>query len=394
MTRETSSFENTVSVPLLDIDLQNRPLRDELLTAVTEVIDSGAFIFGPDCEALENEIAEYCETEYGIGCASGSDALLLALMAMEVGHGDEVILPAFTFFATAGAVWRLGAKPVFVDIEPGSFNIDPELIEQHLTPQTKAIIPVHLFGQCANMTAINEIAERNGVFVIEDAAQAIGARHRGKAAGSLGSVGCFSFYPTKNLGGIGDGGMITTHDAALDKQLRSLRNHGAQNRYFHDHVGVNSRLDSLQAAALRIKLRHLDSWSDARARNATAYAQQFAAVGLSEILGIPSSDQRDRHVWNQYTVRIATEHRDQVREFLGTNNIGSGVYYPLGLHLQPCFASLGYKPGSLPNTERATQEVLSLPVFAEMNTQQQQAVVTALSRYFAIDAQTTRTSAA
>ncbi|MEM6329396.1 MAG: DegT/DnrJ/EryC1/StrS family aminotransferase, partial [Planctomycetota bacterium] len=314
-------------------------------------------------------------------------AILLALMGLGVGPGDEVILPSFTFFASAGSVWRLGAKPVFADIKPDTFNIDPADIEQKITPATRAIMPVHLFGQAADMAAISAIAERHSLHVIEDAAQAIGATHAGRPVGGLGTVGCFSFYPTKNLGGFGDGGMITTDDPALAEDLRVLCNHGQRPRYYHHHVGVNSRLDTLQAAVLGVKLNELDAYADGRRRNAERYAEKLAPLAGS--VQIPVEADACRSVWNQYTVRVPSEsgsgenRRDALQQFLAERKIGSAIYYPLPLHLQPCFASLGYRPGDLPHTELAAEQVLSLPVFPEMTTAEHDAVVAAITAFCA-----------
>ncbi len=384
----------SASVPLLDINRQNTDLRKEILAAIARVYDSGAFVLGPECEALEKELAAYCGTEDAVGCASGSDALLLSLMALGVGAGDEVVLPSFTFFATAGAVWRLGATPVFVDIEPDSFNLDPADLERKISPQTKVVIPVHLFGLCADITAIRAIVEPHGAVLLEDAAQAVGAEHAGRRAGSLGTAGCFSFYPTKNLGGFGDGGMITTNDAALAKRLRLLRNHGAEARYYHHDVGINSRLDSIQAAVLRIKLRHLDDWAAAREANAKRYTTLFEQTGLAQTLGLPQATPGEQHVWNQYTVRVPGGQRDALQQYLSKSQVGTAIYYPVPLHLQECFASLGYESGSLPQTEQAADEVLSLPIFAEMTEAEQDVVVETMARFFAQQAGANHASAA
>jgi len=380
------SCASDVAVPLLDVCRQNQPLWNEIEAALHRVCESGQFIHGPYCQQFEEEMAAYCGTRHAVGCASGSDALLLALMVLGVAAGDEVILPSFTFFATAGAVWRLGARPVFVDIEADSFNMDPAQIEAAITPATRAIVPVHLFGRCADMTRTSEIAARHGIPVVEDAAQSIGAQHDGRLAGSLGTLGCFSFYPSKNLGGFGDGGMITTDDGKLAEQLCALRNHGQLPQYYHHVVGVNSRLDSLQAAVLHVKLAHLDRWTAGREANARRYDEVFAAAGIDQSLVLPCSPEEGRHVWNQYTVRVPGGRRDALKNHLAERNIGSAVYYPVPLHLQRCFASLGYQPGSLPETERAAGEVLSLPIFAELTDQEQRSVASAVADFFAADA--------
>jgi dTDP-4-amino-4,6-dideoxygalactose transaminase len=300
-------------------------------------------------------------------------------MALDIGEGDEVIVPSFTFFATASAVWRLGARPVFVDLDPRTFNIDPERIEDAITPLTRAIIPVHLFGQCADMDAIGEIASRNCLHVIEDTAQAIGAKFQGRPAGSLSAVSCLSFYPTKNLGAFGDAGMLTTHDKALADRIRLFAAHGMNPRYYHQLVGINSRLDSIQAAVLNVKLTRLAEWSARRADNARRYDRMFAEAGLAERIALPATDRRCDHVWNQYTIRIPGGRRDAVKAQLAAAGVGSEVYYPVPLHLQKCFQLLGYGIGSLPETERAASEVLSLPIFPELTEQEQVTVVTRLA---------------
>jgi dTDP-4-amino-4,6-dideoxygalactose transaminase len=371
------------AVPLLDLAQQHASLLDEMTAALQRVCRSGAFVLGPDVTELEKRIAEYCQVKHAIGCASGSDALLLALMALDVGPGDEVIVPSFTFFATASAVARLGATPVFADIEPESFNLDPAAVQAELTPATKAILPVHLFGQCANMDALGRIAAEADVPLVEDAAQAIGAEFDGRRAGSIGRIGCLSFYPTKNLGGAGDGGMLTTNDDALADRLRLIRAHGMQPRYYHHVIGINSRLDSFQAAVLNVKMPHLDHYTRLRQANAERYGELFTAAGMDRWLALPRALSGHRHVWNQYVVRVPGGRRDELRQHLAEAKIGSEVYYPLGLHEQTCFAYLGYKRGDLPETDRATAEVLALPIFPELTSEQQQVVVDRIAEFFA-----------
>jgi dTDP-4-amino-4,6-dideoxygalactose transaminase len=374
---------NSAPVPLLDVNRGNAPLREEILAALTRVVDSGRFLFGPDVQQLEKSIAILSGTQHAVACASGSDALLLALMALDIGEGDEVIVPSFTFFATASAAWRLGAKPVFVDIEPQTLNLDPQQVEDAITPLTRAIVPVHLFGQCADMDAIGQIADRHGLHVIEDAAQAIGAKFNGRLAGSMSAVSCLSFYPTKNLGAFGDAGMLTTNDAALAERLRLFAAHGMSPRYYHQVVGINSRLDSLQAAVLNVKLTRLAEWTAARAANASRYNELFTGAGLADRIGLPHTDERCEHVWNQYTIRIPHGQRDRVKAQLTAAGVGSEIYYPVPLHQQQCFQSLSYGPGSLPETERAASEVLSLPIFPELTTVEQETVVARLAEILA-----------
>jgi dTDP-4-amino-4,6-dideoxygalactose transaminase len=373
-------------VPLLDVNRGNAPLRDEILAAVARVIDSGRFLFGPDVQQLERSVAELCGVEHAIACASGSDALLLALMALEIGQGDEVIVPSFTFFATASAVTRVGARPVFVDIDPRTFNIDPARIEEAITPHTRAIIPVHLYGQCAEMDAITEIAQRRRLFVIEDAAQAIGAKYWGRPACSLGAVGCLSFYPTKNLGAFGDAGMLTTHDADLAQRLRLYAAHGMHPRYYHKVVGINSRLDSVQAAVLNVKLKRLAAWSAQRAANARRYDELFRTAALDSQLVLPRAEPHCEHIWNQYTIRIRGGRRDAIKAQLAAAGVATEIYYPVPLHLQECYASLGWRAGSLPHTERAAAEVLSLPIFPELTADEQSTVVARLREAFSVPA--------
>jgi dTDP-4-amino-4,6-dideoxygalactose transaminase len=362
-------------VPLLDISRGNQPLRDEILQAIADVYDSGRFLYGPDVTKLESAVSAVCGTRHGVGCASGSDALLLSLMAFDIGPGDEVIVPSFTFFATASCIWRLGAKIVFVDVDPVTYNVDPALIEQAITPATKAIIPVHLFGQCADMDPIMEIANRHGLKVIEDTAQAIGAEYNGRPAGSIGDIGCTSFYPTKNLGGCGDGGMLTTNDDDIADRLRKLSAHGMRPRYYHSVVGINSRLDTFQAAALNVKIAHLGRYSNQRRANADRYRRLFTAAGLDSQLVLPPEMPGQYHVWNQYTIRVPDGRRDEVRAYLGENSVGSDTYYPVPLHMQECFRDVGCELGSLPVTERVADEVMSLPIFPELTDAEQALVV-------------------
>jgi len=374
---------SNMPVPMLDVNRQNAPLLEEMNAVMADVAESGAFVHGPACREFEASMAQYCGTQHAVGCASGSDALLLALMVLGIEPGDEVIIPSFTFFATAGAVWRLGAKPVFADILPKTFNIDPADVARKITPATKAIMPVHLFGQCAEMLALEEIAHAAGdISIIEDAAQAIGAKYEGRRAGSLGTIGCFSFYPTKNLGGLGDGGMLTTDDEEFAGRLRMLRDHGQHPRYHHGMVGVNSRLDTLQAAVLNIKLSHLDGWAAGRQKNADRYAQAFARLGLDHNLQVPQVAPTCESVWNQYTIRVAQGRRDALQQHLAAQQIGSAIYYPIPLHLQECFAELDYQQGSLPVTEQAAEEVLSLPIFAELEAEEQDRVIEATANFY------------
>ena len=369
-----------MNVPLLDLKAQYRVIKAEVMQAIEAVCDEQGFVLGPRLTAFEEATAQYIGSRYAIGCASGSDALLLSLMAMGVKAGDEVITIPFTFFATAGAVSRLGAKPVFVDIQPDTFNIDPALIERAITPRTKAIIPVHLFGQCADMAAINEIAKRKKMYVIEDACQAIGASQGNKRAGVLGDTGCFSFFPSKNLGGFGDGGLITTNDKALADSMAMLRVHGSQVRYLHEAIGFNSRLDALQAAILHIKLKYLDQWTEGRRRNAERYRQLFAQAKHADRVTLPPTAPGNFHVYNQFTVRAPK--RDELRTFLKEKGVGTEVYYPLPMHLQNCYRDLGHQKGSFPLSERAAEEVMSLPIYPELTEAQQSYVVEMIAEFY------------
>src|ERR1035437_1440431 len=348
-------------VPLLDLKAQHAHIRDEALAAVVRVIDSQKFIMGEEVQALEKEIAADSNTQFAIACASGSDALLLALMAAEIGRGDRVITTPFTFFATAGAISRLGAVPVFVDIEADTFNLDPELVLRALDTHEgiRAIIPVHLFGACADMGRICGMAKPRGITVIEDAAQAIGAEYQGRRAGSLGHMGCFSFFPSKNLGCYGDGGMVTTDSPELAERLRALRVHGCKKKYIHEWVGVNSRLDALQAAVLRVKFQYLDRWSERRQENADLYRKLLAEVG-APVITPQVAPYQTRHIYNQFVIRCGE--RDRLQACLKEAGVGTEVYYPLPLHLQKCFADLGYRAGDFPISERLAEEVLALPV--------------------------------
>lgn len=380
---QPSSDLSRNGVPLLDLGRQYAPLKEQIAIALAQVCSTGQFVLGPAVTKLEAAIASYCGTAHAIGCASGSDALLLALMALGVGPGDEVILPSFTFFATASAVTRLGARPVFADIDPVSFNISPSHVEGLLNTHTRVILPVHLFGQCADMDALVAVARSAGAVIVEDAAQAIGAEFSGRRAGSLGAMGCFSFYPTKNLGGAGDGGMLTTGEADLADRLRLLRGHGMRPRYFHNTVGINSRLDSLQAALLSVKLPHLERWTQLRQANALRYTELFVRAGLDGVLQLPSGGQHCRHAWNQYVIRVPDGRRDALRQWLTEAKIGTEIYYPLGLHEQDCFRYLGYAPTDLPETYLAAREVLALPIFPELTGEEQHLVVDRVSGFFA-----------
>lgn len=352
-------------VPLLDLNAQHAHIRDAVLAAVVRVIDSQQFILGEEVDALEAEIAAYSGASYAVGCASGSDALTLALMAAEIGEGDEVLTTPYTFFATAGAISRAGARPVFADIEEHTFNIDPNQVERVLAehPKVRGIIPVHLFGACADMNPLVEIARKRNLFIIEDAAQAIGAEYEGKRAGSMGHVGCFSFFPSKNLGGYGDGGMITTNNAQLTDRLKALRVHGRTGKYIHEWIGVNSRLDSLQAAVLRVKLKYLDDWSARRAENADSY-REFLGNGGGCVTVPAVAPYQTRHVYNQFV--ICCESRDKLQNHLKARGIGTEVYYPVPMHLQKCFADLGYKAGDFPISEKMAADSLALPVNPEV----------------------------
>jgi dTDP-4-amino-4,6-dideoxygalactose transaminase len=365
-----------MNVPLLDLKAQYAGIRTEIRAALDRVAESQQFILGPEVEALEREVAAFVGAEHGIGMSSGTDALLAALMALDVGAGDEVVMPTFTFFATAGVAARLGAVPVFVDIDPDTFNVDPAALAAAITPRTRAIIPVHLFGRVADMDAVMAHAAERAIPVIEDAAQAIGATGAGgQGAGAVGDMGAFSFFPSKNLGGFGDGGMVTTSDAGLAHRLRLLRMHGMEPKYHHAVVGGNFRLDALQAAVLRVKLPHLDSWRDGRRRNAEIYRTLFRSAGLDATVRLP--DDVPGHVYNQFVVRVPD--RDRVRAALAAAGIATEIYYPLPLHLQPCFRPLGYEPGMLPHAEQAAAEVLALPIYPELTPAQIAAVVSALA---------------
>jgi len=369
-----------MKVPLLDLQVQYVSLQHNVRAAIARVFDSQQFVLGPEVAALEKELAVYCGATEAVGCASGSDALLLALMALDIGPGYEVITTPFTFFATGSAITRLGARPVFVDIDPVTYNIDASRIDAAITSLTKAIMPVHLYGQCADMDAVLSVARDKNVPVIEDAAQAIGAEDKGRRAGSMGLAGCFSFYPTKNLGGAGDGGLVTTSNGDFASRLKRLRTHGGLTEYEHEEVGVNSRLDALQAAVLRVKLPHLDEWSNMRAQRAAIYSELLEQADLGFDLKTPVVRPNNRHIFHQYVVRVPQQ-RDALSDHLKSHDIGTKVYYPIPLHLQQCFAFLGYKPGDFPEAERAALETMALPMFPEITDAQQEYVVKTIQSF-------------
>jgi dTDP-4-amino-4,6-dideoxygalactose transaminase len=395
--------QKTVPVPLLDLKAQYATIRDQLREAIDRVADSQHFILGPEVEALEKEVAEYSQCEFGIGMSSGSDALLVALMAIDLKPGDEVITTPYTFFATAGAVARLGGKSVFVDIDPTTYNIEAAAIEAAVTDRTRAIIPVHLYGQMAGMDPIMEVAARHNLIVIEDAAQAIGAEYKGRRAGSIGHLACFSFFPSKNLGGFGDGGMITTNDAALADRVKLLRNHGYRPKYYNKVVGGNFRLDAIQAAILRVKLKYLDGWTEARQRNAARYRDLFAqaelAIGPNTLAGLrngadgkspldrtagvvlPTEQPDGRHIYNQFVIRSGR--RDELIAFLKARKIGTEIYYPVPMHLQECFADLGYGAGDFTESESAAAETLALPIYPELTDEMMSSVVQSIADFHA-----------
>jgi dTDP-4-amino-4,6-dideoxygalactose transaminase len=366
--------------PFVDLKAQYATIRDEVMQAVTRVMESQGFILGPEVQAFENEIARYVGVRFAVGCASGTDALILALLALNIGPGDEVITTPFTFVATAGAVARAGATPVFVDIDPETFNIDPESIKPAITPRTRAIIPVHLFGLASDMDPVLKLAAAHKLAVIEDVAQAIGAKYKNAHLGALGTFGCFSFFPSKNLGGAGDGGLVTTTDAGLAERVRAMRVHGSRKKYYCEMLGTNSRLDALQAAILRVKLGHLDSWTVARRRNAERYWTLGARYGLERFIKIPLAPADCYHVFNQFTIRSAQ--RDQLQEFLRARGIPTEIYYPHPLHLQPAFSYLGYREGQFPKSEAASREVLSLPIYPELSEEQQMKVISTIADFF------------
>lgn len=384
-------------VPALDLRAQHASIRDEIRAAVDRVFESQVFVLGPEVEAFEREIAAYCEARFAIGCGSGSDALLLALLALGVGPGDDVICPAFTFFATAGSVARLGARPVFADIDPATYDVAPEAVRAAAKrcERLRAIVPVHLYGRSADLGALSALAGELGVPLVEDAAQAIGARDAsGRRIGARGRVACFSFYPSKNLGGAGEGGLLTTDDEALAERLRRLRVHGSSRRYVHEELGMNARLDALQAAVLRVKLRHLEAWNEARRRHAAAYDEAFARAG-AQSSDVPLADgglplrtpapvaAPALHAYHQYVIRVPAARRDALRAALAARSVGTDVYYPNGLHQQRCFAELAHDP--LPETERAAREVIALPIYPELADAQRDHVVAAVVAALADD---------
>ncbi len=389
-----SGPSKTVAVPVLNLRAQYQAMRDEIEPVLLRVIESQMFVMGPEVEALEAELAAYCGAAHGIGCASGTDALLLPLMAKGVGPGDEVITTPFSFFATAGSIWRTGAKPVFVDIEPDTYNLDPDRIKAAITPRTRVIIPVHLYGQTADMDRIALIAREHKLFVLEDAAQAVGAIHKGRCAGTLGDAAALSFYPTKNLGGFGDGGMMLTGDPAMARALARLRVHGMEPKYHHHEVGFNSRLDALQAAVLRVKLRYLDDWTQRRRQAAERYRSLFEAQRLTEHVVLPCERAANVHVYNQYVIRVPAAVRDPLRDYLTARQIGTEIYYPIPLHLQPCFASLGHRTGDFPIAESAAQQTIALPMYPELTDEQQRAVVVSIRQFLDAHAHSSATDKA
>jgi dTDP-4-amino-4,6-dideoxygalactose transaminase len=369
-----------VAVPLLDLVAQYRPIRDEILQAITRVCDSQRFIMGPEVDTLELELASFIGAEHAIAVSSGTDALLVAMMALGIGPGAEVITPTFSFFATAGCVTRLGATPVFVDIDPVTMNADPKAVKRALSPRTKAIVPVHLYGLMADMDPILTAARSAGVPVIEDAAQAIGAESRGRRAGTLGTIGCFSFFPSKNLGGFGDGGLVTTNDAGLAHEIRLLRNHGMEPKYVHKRVGGNFRLDALQAAVLRVKAPHLRAWTEARRRNADRYRALIKEFDLSDRLEAPVEPAGYRHIYHQFVIRV--DKRDALRAHLQEQRIGTEIYYPVPFHRQECFADQPSSGHTFPAADRASERVLALPIYGELTEEQQRHVVSCLAEFY------------
>jgi len=372
MTRQAST-----AVPLLDLQQQYGALRDELLAAIIRVCDSQRFIMGPEVEALERELAKDLAVEHAIAVSSGTDAILAALMALGIGPGDEVVTSTYSFFATAGCVARVGATPVLVDIDPVTYNIDAAALHAAITPRTRAIIPVHLYGLCADMDPVLAIASAAGAAVIEDACQAIGAEYKGRQAGSMGAAGCFSFFPSKNLGAFGDAGLVATQDSQLGAEIRLLRNHGAEPKYHHKRIGGNFRLDALQATVLRVKLPHLGRWTDGRRMNAARYGRLFTEAGLADRIVLPVEPSGSRHIYNQYVIRVRD--RDKVRARLTASGVGTEIYYPVPFHLQECFASLGYRRGAFPHAEAAADTTLALPIYPELSVDQQSAVVAAVA---------------
>jgi dTDP-4-amino-4,6-dideoxygalactose transaminase len=368
-----------VSVPLLDLHAQYAPLRQDILDAVTRVCDSQRFIGGPEVEGLERELCASLGVPHAIGLSSGTDAVLAALMALGIGPGDEVITPTYSFFATAGCVVRVGAKPVLVDVESSTFNIDVDQTLAAITPRTKAIIPVHLFGQAAEMKPIVDAAEKHGIAVIEDAAQAIGCEYLGRPVGTWGAIGCFSFFPSKNLGAFGDAGFVTATDDAVARKLRLIRTHGMEPKYYHHLVGANFRIDAMQAAVLRVKLPHLTAWSQARRANAARYRAMFADAGLGEVT-VPVEAPNRTHIYNQFVVRVPD--RDRLKQHLDKAGIGTEVYYPVPFHMQRCFADLGYPEGAFPVAEAAAKSSLALPIYPELTAPQQAAVVNAIRTFY------------
>ena len=369
-------------IPLLDLAVQYKGIATEVSQAVERVLSSQQFILGPEVKLFESEFAAYCQTKFAVGCASGSDALLLALMALGIGKDDEVITTPYSFFATVSSIVRLGAKPVFVDIDEQTFNLDAKRLEEKITPRTKAILPVHLFGQCADMAAIQQISNSYSIPIVEDAAQAIGSKYNHVKAGGLGTLATFSFYPSKNLGGAGDGGMLTTNDSSYAERLLMLRVHGARRKYFHDAVGVNSRLDSLQAAILRVKLSYLDQWTDARRFNSKIYREYFTQSELlsNGLISLPGEIPAGFHVYNQFVIRA--KNRDSLKQYLSQNGIGSDIYYPLPLHLQPCFNFLGHRSGDMPVAELASMESLAIPIYPELSREDLQYIVQTISDFY------------
>lgn len=376
-----------MKVPLLDLKAQYKTIKDEILKITADIYESQYFILGPHVEKLENEIANYCSTKHSLGVSSGTDALLLALLASGIGNGDSVITSPYTFFATAGSIVRTGAKPVFVDIDPNTYNISSEKISETISSMKgierkglKAIMPVHLYGQCADMDPILEIAKKNDLIVIEDAAQAIGAEYKEKRAGSLGDFGCFSFFPSKNLGAFGDGGIITTNSSAFYEKMHILRVHGSQPKYYHKYIGGNFRLDALQAAIVSVKLKYLDEWTAARQNNAQNYRKLFNKAGLAKEITLPI-EKENRHIYNQFIIKVSNK-RDEVRAYLNNAGIGTEIYYPVPLHLQECFSYLGYKKGDMPVSEEASMNTIALPIYPELTEDMQVYVVDKIKEFY------------